>query len=58
MPSDRAIEMEPDPKENWYQLKLAAHFELEQYREAAATLETMITRWPDKKSYWTQLSNT
>lgn len=53
-----AIDMDPDPKENWYQLKLAAHFELEQYREAAATLETMITRWPEKKSYWTQLSNT
>ena len=54
----QAIEMDPDPKENWYQLKLAAHFELEQYREGAATLETMITRWPDKKTYWTQLSNT
>jgi tetratricopeptide (TPR) repeat protein len=51
-----AIAMDADPKENWYQLKLAAHYELEQYPQAAETLEVMITRWPDKKVYWTQLS--
>lgn len=53
-----AIEMDPDPKENWYQLKLAAHYQLEQFNEAADTLEVMITKWPDKKTYWVQLSNT
>ena len=53
---EKAIEMDDDPKESWYQLKLAAHFELEQFPQAAQTLETMITRWPDKKTYWTQLS--
>jgi len=53
---ETAIAMESEPKENWYQLKLAAHFELEQYAEAAATLEIMITRWPDNKSYWLQLA--
>ena len=51
-----AIAMDEDPKESWYQLKLASHFELGQFPEAAATLELMITRWPDKKSYWMQLS--
>lgn len=53
---ETAIAMENEPKENWYQLKLAAHFELEQYPEAADTLEIMITRWPDNKSYWLQLA--
>jgi tetratricopeptide (TPR) repeat protein len=55
---NQAIEMDPEPKENWYQLKLAAHFELNQWVEGAETLEVMISKWPDKKTYWTQLSNT
>jgi tetratricopeptide (TPR) repeat protein len=53
---DQAIAMEPEPKQQWYQLKLASHYELEQFPQAAATLETMISNWPDKKSYWTQLT--
>jgi tetratricopeptide (TPR) repeat protein len=53
---DQAIAMDEDPRENWYQLKLAAHFELGQFPEAARTLELMIGRWPDKKTYWTQLA--
>ena len=53
---DIAISMEDQPKEQWYQLKLAAHYELEQYPQAADTLETIIQHWPDKKMYWTQLS--
>ena len=44
------------PREAWYQLKLASHFELEQFPKAAETLETMIQNWPDKKDYWVQLS--
>jgi tetratricopeptide (TPR) repeat protein len=53
---DQAIAMDDDPKESWYQVKLAAHSELEQYPQAAETLEILISRWPDKKLYWTQLS--
>jgi tetratricopeptide (TPR) repeat protein len=53
---DIAIAMEADPRESWYQLKLAAHYELRQYRPAAGTLEVMIDRWPEKKTYWRQLS--
>jgi tetratricopeptide (TPR) repeat protein len=53
---DTAIAMDDDPKESWYQVKLAAHFELQQFPQAAQTLELMIERWPDKKSYWMQLS--
>ncbi len=55
---DQGIKMEEDPQESWYQLKLAAHFELEQWSEAGDTLEIMIARWPNKKNYWVQLSNT
>ena len=51
-----AISMADKPKESWYQLKLGAHFELEQFPKVAQTLETMIQHWPDYKSYWIQLS--
>ncbi len=54
---DQAIDLSDKPKENWYQVKLASHFELQQFPEAAKTLETMITKWPEKKVYWTQLSS-
>jgi tetratricopeptide (TPR) repeat protein len=53
---DQAIAMDDDPKEAWYQVKLAAHYELEQFPQAADTLEILIARWPEKKLYWTQLS--
>ncbi|MBT8076172.1 MAG: tetratricopeptide repeat protein [Gammaproteobacteria bacterium] len=53
---DKAISMSEEPKESWYQMKLAAHFELEQFPKAAQTLETIIEKWPDKKTYWIQLS--
>jgi tetratricopeptide (TPR) repeat protein len=55
---EQAISMSEDPAETWFQLKLAAHFELEQYPQVAQTLETIITLWPDKKIYWIQLSQT
>ena len=53
---DKAIALDENPGEPWFQLKLAAHFELEQYPQAAETLEVMIEKWPDRKMYWTQLS--
>jgi tetratricopeptide (TPR) repeat protein len=53
---DKAIAMDEDPREDWYLLRLAAHYELEQYPKAAATLEVLIARWPGKKLYWLQLS--
>jgi len=53
---DKAIAMDPEPQEQWYRLKLAAHFELKQYPEAAETLEVMITRWSESRAYWLQLA--
>lgn len=53
---ETAISMDKNPKEQWYLLKLASHYELEQFPQAAETLELMISKWPDKKTYWTQLT--
>ena len=53
---DSAIAMDGSPQESWYQVKLAAHYELEQYPQAARTLEQLIERWPDNRLYWVQLS--
>ena len=53
---DTAISMSEEPKENWYKLKLATHYELAQFSKAAETLEILIQSWPDKKMYWVQLS--
>jgi len=53
---DKAIELDENPKESWFQMKLGSHFELEQYPRAALTLERMIELWPEKRTYWVQLS--
>ena len=53
---DAAIDREESPPEPWYQLKLAAQYELRQYERAVETLETLLTRWPERKRYWVQLS--
>jgi predicted negative regulator of RcsB-dependent stress response len=55
---DIAIGMEEEPKEQWYQLKHASHYELEQYPQAADTLQILIQHWTDKKVYWNQLAQT
>lgn len=53
---DRAIAASRTPRENWYQLKLAMHFELREYRESAAVLEILVRNWPERNQYWTQLA--
>lgn len=53
----KAIELEDSPKENWYQLKLGIHYELDDLASAARTLEVMIAFWADKETYWKQLSS-
>lgn len=45
-----------EAKESWYQLALAIHFELEDYRSAVGILKTMVARWPEKLKYWETLS--
>jgi tetratricopeptide (TPR) repeat protein len=45
-----------ESKESWYQLALAIHFELKDYRSAVDILKTMVARWPNKLKYWETLS--
>jgi len=42
-------------KENWYGLKLSAHWELNQFTHVRDTLETLLVTWP-KPRYWIQLA--
>lgn len=39
-------------QESWYQLKLAIHFELKDYRGALPVLKILVARWPNKLQYW------
>jgi tetratricopeptide (TPR) repeat protein len=55
VPIDRALALRPDAPDQWYQLKLAAHFELKEYPQAARVLEYLIQRDPGRRSYWNQL---
>lgn len=42
-------------KENWYGLKLSAHYEQAQYPEVREVLITLIMNWPSP-NYWIQLA--
>ncbi len=52
----KAIAKADKPKESWYQLELAVHFEQRNYNEAVKTLNKMVGFWPDKLTYWEMLS--
>ncbi len=51
-----AIDMEPEPREQWYQLLLAAYLELEDYVNGADLLEVMVDLFSTKKTYFLQLA--
>jgi tetratricopeptide (TPR) repeat protein len=51
-----AIDLEPEPREQWYQLLLAAYFELEDYVSGADLLEVMVDLFSTKKTYFLQLA--
>jgi len=53
----KAIETSEDPKEDWFKLLLAMHFERSEFKQAADVLEKMVRRWPDREKYWQQLSS-
>jgi len=42
--------------ESWYQLELAIHFELKDYRAALEVLKVLVARWPDKLRYWEMMA--
>jgi len=52
----KAVKASKEPVEGWLQFKLALHYQLQQYPQAAQLLEQLVRLYPDKKVYWTQLS--
>jgi len=46
---------EVEVKENWYNLALSSHWELNQYDKVRDTLEVLLINWPNP-TYWTQLA--
>ncbi len=53
----RAISESATPKESWFQLLIAAHYELEDFKSAASALQKIIGYWPGNSSYWEQLAS-
>ncbi len=55
-PAKKAIAAAKEPKEAWYSLLLAAHYELKEIPKAIDVLEILVQLYPEKKKYWLQLS--
>lgn len=55
-PLRKAIELSQKPNENWYQSLLGAYSELKDYRQCVKLLHSMLKLFPDRPSYWRQLS--
>ncbi len=53
--AEAALQKAKSPREPWLQLALSLYFEKKRYKDAARTLEILVTRFP-KKQYWMQLS--
>ena len=53
---DLAIVKAKQPKEQWLQVKLAAHYELHELPRCAEVLVAMVGMAPQKEDYWKQLS--
>lgn len=54
--TERALRLSTRPRDNFYQLKLACHLQLNQNKEAAEVLELLVKQKPDNKTYWQQLA--
>lgn len=56
VPAKRAIELLNEPRENWYQLLVSLHYELDEIMPMADALQFMVSQWPDRSRYWKQLA--
>lgn len=54
---EHVIKQTKKPKASWLQLKLALHYELEEYSKAGKILRRLITLYPNEKNYWQQLAS-
>jgi tetratricopeptide (TPR) repeat protein len=50
----RGIERASQPRENWLQMLMAAHYQLKQYQEAVIVLDQLIVINELKEEYWLQ----
>ena len=51
-----AIRISDNPKESWYQLEIAIHFDQKHFEQAGKVLRVVVSKWPDKLRYWEMLS--
>lgn len=57
MEVEKAISLSSAPKESWYRLLAALHYELKNFDKASVALRALIRINPEKKMYWKQLSS-
>ncbi len=50
----QGIKRAKQPRENWLQMLMAAHYQLKQYQEAILVLDQLITINEKKEEYWLQ----
>lgn len=50
----QGIERSKQPRENWLQMLMAAHYQIKQYPEAITVLNQLITMNETKEEYWLQ----
>lgn len=50
----QGIERSKQPRENWLQMLMAAHYQIKQYPEAITVLDQLITMNETKEEYWLQ----
>lgn len=50
----KGIARSSDPRENWLQMLMAAHYQLKQYPQAIALLDKLIAINESKEEYWLQ----
>ena len=52
----QAIKQSKTPKESWYQMLISFYLQQKHYNDAIKTYHVIIKQFPDKKTYWIQLS--
>lgn len=55
-PAKKALEISASPKESWYQHLLGLYWETNDFKNATDVLRLLVSKYPDQKKYWTQLS--
>lgn len=54
--AEKALSLSDNPPLNWYELLLAGYYEAKTYKKAADLIEKIISKHPQKTSYWLHLA--